>query len=244
MAKKEREIRHSCPKCGEQITHLPANHELYVCSRCRARYMTLIDAETGTAAFVDQAWSPTPEPLGLPKGSVRALLAMMMAAACLILVLSGHNVPSSLTLLLLTVIGFYFGFRGAGSTLSDRIYDPAAKREQPLRLPPGVIRTLLVATFVLAGAMLALHDRLTSVLTHMEFFVILAGLLVGHYFGRGTRGGSRSRRAMIAHISGAAGLAIAGVLLWLFASGMFVHLPAWVVMALCATISFYFGSRS
>jgi hypothetical protein len=244
MPRKERDIRHSCPKCGEQITHLPANHELYSCSRCRARYMTLIDAETGTAAFVDQSYSPSPEPLGLPKGSVRALLAMMMAATFLLLVVRGHNVPSSLTLLLLTVIGFYFGFRTQSASLTDRIYDPAATREQPLRLPAGVIRTLLVLSFVVAGVTLASHGRLTSVLTHLEFFFILAGLLVGHYFGRASRGGGRRRRAMIAHVTGAVGILIAAVLMWVFLSEAFLRMPEWAVMALCGTVSFYFGSRS
>jgi hypothetical protein len=206
--------------------------------------MTMIDKETGTAAFVDQSYAPSPEPLGLPKGSVRALLAMMMAATCLLLVVRGHNVPSSLALLLLTVIGFYFGFRTQAASLTDRIYDPAATREQPLRLPAGVIRTLLVLSFVVAGVVLAYHGRLTSVMTHLEFFFILAGLLVGHYFARSARGRSLRSRAIIAHVTGAVGLIIAGVLMWAFLSEAFLAMPPWVVMALCGTVSFYFGSRS
>jgi hypothetical protein len=49
---------------------------------------------------------------------------------------------------------------------------------------------------------------------------------------------------MIAHITGAVGILIAAVLMWVFLSEAFLHMPGWAVMALCGTVSFYFGSRS
>ena len=133
---------------------------------------------------------------------------------------------------------------GVENFLIGTLDDPAATREQPLRLPAGVIRTVLVLSFVVAGVTLATRGRLTSVMTHLEFFFILTGLLVGHYFARTARGGSRRTRAMIAHVSGAVGLIIAGTLMWVFLSDAFLHMPPWVVIALCGTVSFYFGSRS
>jgi len=60
-----------CPHCGERIFRLPGNHERIICNRCRHRYMVMIDQETATVAFVDQADRGGPEPLWLPRGSIR-----------------------------------------------------------------------------------------------------------------------------------------------------------------------------
>lgn len=152
----------------------------------------------------------------------------------------GHDVPGSLASLLLTIIGFYFGFRVKAATLSDRVYDPSARREQPLYLPAGAIRTLLILGSVLTAALLLHRGRLLDVQVHLEFLIILAGLVLGHYFGKVFRGGG----AGLAHLKGLLAVLMAAGLTWLFVTETYRSLPAHVVSLLCATISFYFGSRS
>ncbi len=235
---------YSCPKCSEKITRLPDNHTTYTCPQCTASYLVMIDEETLTVAFVDQAERPKVEPLGIPRGSVRAFIALSMAATACILVVGGQDVPGSLASLLLTIIGFYFGFRVKSSSLTDRLYDPAARREQPLHLPPGVIRFLLIALLAIAGLVLLGSGRLVSVLVHLELFVILAGLIAGHFFSRASRGVNTAVKSMIGHVKAAFGLVMAAALVGTFLTGQYAELDPKLVTLLCATISFYFGSRS
>lgn len=244
MSKERSGPTYRCPHCGEHILRLPDSHDFLVCNRCRARYMVMIDPQTQAVAFVDQAAKSGPPPLGLPKGSVRALVAMAMAATALVLVIRGQDVPGALASLLLTIIGFYFGFRTKANTLSDRLYDPTAARELPLFLPPGVIRLMLILCFVAAGAMLASRGRLGATREQAEFFVILAGLVVGHYFAKIVRPIGRGSKAAMGHVKALAVLALTASLASVFISGADASMPQWSVMGLCATVSFYFGSRS
>lgn len=206
--------------------------------------MVMIDPQTLAVAFVDQAEKSGPPPLGLPKGSVRALVAMVMAATVLVLVIRGHDVPGALASLLLTIIGFYFGFRAKSATLSDRLYDPTAARELPLYLPPGAIRLMLILCFIAAGALLASRGRLGATREQAEFFVILAGLVVGHYFAKVFRPIGRGSKAVLGHVKALVVMALTASLASVFISNADASMSQWSVIGLCATVSFYFGSRS
>lgn len=232
-----------CPHCGDRIGRLPGSHEFLICNHCRNRYMVMIDQQTGTVAFVDQAAKSGPEPLWLPKGSIRALVAMALAGLALALVLRGRDMPAALASLLLTVVGFYFGFRMKSTTLGDRLYDPTAAREQPLFMPSGAIRVLVIVCLALAGGFLASRGRLTATREQMEFFVILAGLVAGHYFTKIVRlsGGGGGK---LGHIKALAVLALTAALAAVYITTADATMPPWSVRGLCATISFYFGSRS
>ncbi len=52
-------------------------------------------------------------PLGLPAGSVRALLALIIVAATLIYYCLWRDIPQALLGVLGVVIGYYFGSRSA-----------------------------------------------------------------------------------------------------------------------------------
>ena len=240
MATRERNVRYNCPHCAEQITRIPDNHAHYTCPRCRVRYLVMIDENTGATAFVDQTTRPSAPPLGLPKGSIRAMVALAMGGACTMLVATGHDVPGSLGSLLLAIIGFYFGFRTKGATLGDRIYDPAARRERPLYLPAGLIRTLLIAGVLAMAVVLLSRKRMLDVPAHLEFFVVLAGLIVGHYFSKAFRG---IRSGGVGHVKALFVLAVAAGVTVIFLTGRYEAMPN-TTMLLCAGVSFYFGSRS
>lgn len=206
--------------------------------------MVMIDQQTGTVAFVDQAEKSGPEPLWLPKGSIRALVAMALVALVLALVLRGRSVPAALTSLLLTVVGFYFGFRMKSSTLGDRLYDPTASRDLPLYLPPGVIRVVLIVCLALAWFLLASRGRLGATQEQMDFFTILTGLAAGHYFTKVIRRAGGGGGGKLGHVKALAVLALTAALAAVYITNADASLPHWSVMALCGTISFYFGSRS
>jgi TRAP-type C4-dicarboxylate transport system permease large subunit len=231
-----------CPQCGSGVEPWLEDHDQYTCPQCDARYMAMVDPETNEAAFFHRNAPADVEPLGWPKGSIRAVIALAMAGVSWYMLYVGWAVPGSLLSLLLTVIGFYFGFRTKAAGLSDRVYDPAARREQPLHLPAGWIRMVLVIGFAVAAVTVHRQGRLGE-LPYLEFFFILGGLVVGHFAGRMIRSAPEASRQALANAKGLLGLVMAAVLTGLFATGYHTALPAWVVTLLCATITFYFGSR-
>ena len=231
-----------CPHCGDEIRRLPGANEFVICNRCRRRYMVMVDPPTGTVAFVDQSEGAGAEPLGLPKGSVRALVATGLTLAAAAVAAQGRDMPAALMSLLLTVVGFYYGFRAKASELGDRLYDPTADRERPLYLPSGAIRTGLIVALAITCVLLVAKGRLTASREQVEFFLILAGLVVGHYFAKFVRFAGAGR-GPLGHLKALAVLGITGWLATVFVAAPH-SMPPTAVTALCAAVSFYFGSRS
>ena len=243
MFDKPRERVFYCPHCGSGVEPWLDDHVDYTCPQCASRYMVMVDDETNEAAFFLRDVAPDIEPLGLPKGSIRAVIALSLAGVSWYLAVRGRDVPAALLSLLLTVLGFYFGFRTKAAGLSDRVYDTAARREQPLHLPAGYIRTLLVLGFLVMGVVLYRRGSLSD-LRYLEFFFIVGGLVVGHYVGRAANHLPLETRRTLANAKGLLGLAMTAVVAGLFLTDADTRLPAWAVTLLCATITFYFGTRS
>ncbi len=103
---------------------------------------------------------------------------------------------------------------------------------------------MLILCFIVAGSLLASRGQLGATREQAEFFVILSGLVVGHYFAKIVRPIGRGSKAAMGHIKALAVLVLTGSLAWVFISGVDSSMPQWSVMGLCATVSFYFGSRS
>lgn len=240
MAGEPEKTAYRCPGCGERVHRPPEDGAAYTCPQCGRRYAVIVAGGSGLVAFVDQSEKPAGEPLGLPRGSIRALIALLMAGTCAALAVAGRPVPGSLTSLLLAIVGFYFGFRVKAASMSDRIHDPAARREQPLYLPGGVIRLLLIAAILVMGACLFLYGHLGRP-GYLELTVILIGMVLGHFFRRLT---GRSPGQGLNHLLGVLGMLLAVAAAVIFLSGADESLPPHLVMAVCAAISFYFGSRS
>ena len=239
----EKKGRH-CPRCGYEIRDTLTEGETFVCSVCRSQFRIMLDSTSGKAAFYEESAGELPEPLYLPKGSIRALTALAASAGCWALMVMDRDVPGSLLGLVLTVLGYYFGFRVRVKASGSRMYDPAAVRTQPLNLPGGAIRTLLILGFAVAGGALIAWGRIGES-KYQDFFVILAGMVAGYAFGK-VFTVARVGRVMVAvnHLKGLIVLAAAGYLAYLFISGEHTHLPAPAVSGLCAVVSFYYGSRT
>lgn len=233
-----------CPTCGMEIRESLTDGQEYRCSSCQKRYSVLSDSNTGKVALVLFEESKLEEPLYLPRGSLRATTTILLAGCCWILIVRDEEVPSYLLSLLLTVIGYYFGFRKKEAMVRGRMYDASAKITNPLFLPSGIIRVFLMIGFLVTGILLWVRGRLSD-LTYLEFFLILAGFAGGYLFARFLSNFEEVPTAynFLLHLKGLVLLASVFSLVFMLLT---LHYQEYAYPALiCAcVISFYFGSRS
>lgn len=238
----EKTIYH-CPNCDAMVRQEIKDEEEFACQSCGRRYKVMLDRETGKAGFIEAAEKEIPEPLFLPKGSIRALVTVAMSLSCWLLIFAAKDVPGYLLSLLLTIIGYYFGFRKKIKTAESRIFDASAREEDPLFLPHGVIRVFFIVGFVISGLVLFSAGRLKE-LRYLEFFVVLLGLILGYAFARVFSSYEGSPLyILINHLKGALVLAAGAYLAYLLVTGGHSELQ-YVSLLLAAMVSFYFGSRS
>ena len=245
MRQETRKMRFHCPHCGAKVRTWIEDRDRYTCPRCSARYLALVNEEDDQTAFFDESAQELSEPLWLPAGSIRALVAGAMIYCCWHLAAQGRLIPPALLSLVLTAVAFYFGFRTKAAMLSDRVYDPAARREQPLFLPAGAVRLVLVGGLAALGVFLATRGQVLDNQNYLEFFVVLGGLVLGWIFGQYVLPRKRTRsHAVFNHLKGLMALAVAGGLTYLFVAGLYEQLSERWLSVLCGTVSFYFGSRA
>ena len=236
-----------CAKCGYESQDPLTDGGTFVCSACRAKFKVLLDEDTGKVGLVEQDAENVPEPLFLPKGSIRAGVAMLMAASCWWLVIRDKDVPGYLLGLLLTILGYYFAFRSRAKAADSHIFDATATPEEPLFLPAGFVRKFLILGFIASGVILTVRGTFTDA-KHLEFFIILAGLVVGYAVGKAVQMlGVPSLSVVFNHLKGVAVIVVTVWLTIIFLSGQYADLSgadAAPVIILCAVISFYYGSRT
>lgn len=239
-------IRIECPKCGADIRADAKDKDEIVCFCCNRKIRVKDRAGEKVQLIQETLW--------MPKGSVRAIITLLISATCWILVVKGDVVPKYLFNLLIAVISYYFAFRKKDSfpnmsvtKTPDEFADVTASGQtKPLYLPGGLIRFILIAGFAFCGIMV-LKEEVYKDPDYLEFFVILAGLVLGYFFARfadmfrkdaGVYNGVTHVKGVIVLI---AALFLAVILLSDLGSGEFrTRIPL-----LCACIvTFYFGSKS
>ena len=126
-----------CPDCGSVVREPLEDGAAYTCPVCRKSFGVVLDQASGRTAFIERSAAHVPEPLYLPKGSIRALTTILIAASSWIVIFGGRDVPGYLFGLLLTIIGYYYGFRTTMKAAESWIHDVGA--EIRLRIPviPG-----------------------------------------------------------------------------------------------------------
>ncbi|WP_152049252.1 hypothetical protein [Tautonia marina] len=121
---------------------------------------------------------------GLPPGSVRALLALAIAATvCGSLVLHpDREVPAYLRDLMFIILGHYFASRSRPRSEAHTEADTAVP--PPLYLPKGTVRLLLVGAFVGVAVFLYGENRLGPIDTSPAAVTLLliGGFLLGALF--------------------------------------------------------------
>ena len=232
-----------CPNCHADVRKDLQDEDDFVCRVCSKRFRVLLDVDTGKAGFIELSTREVPEPLYLPKGSIRALVTMIVAATSWVLILTAQDVPEYLFSLLLTVIGYYFGIRTKLKAAESRIFDASTKEPEPLSLPTGFIRLFLTVGFLVCGVVLYRRELLGEA-KYLEFFIILSGLIVGYVYARlFSKSEASPAYILLNHVKGVVVLAAAGCLAFLFIGGAHAAYGP-LALVLSAAISFYFGSRS
>jgi len=185
--------------------------------------------------------------LGLPAGSVRALLALAVVGTVAGLLLRDpvKPLPDHLESLLFVVLGHYFAARGQDD--GDRSGGPP-----PLFLPRGSVRLLLVAALLTVGVLVLRQDGLQALrglFTLILVFAFLAGLLLARVARWVARRRTRPSR-WFADLQAIVGLlAVAALAVQLFL-GVFPGPETLgfgrlgVEQGLAGLIGFYFGARS
>jgi len=234
---------YQCPACSALIRDVVKDGDEFTCSICGGRFGVLLDEARQTAVFVERGAGKGAEPLFLPKGSVRALITIGISVSAWGLIFIDQEVPGYVYELVLATVAYYFGLRKTLVAAQSRLRDPGAEVWEPLFLPTGFIRVLLIVGFVISGGVLFVRGQLGEA-AYLEFFAILLGLILGFVFAKvhATVEGSVVHR-LVSHGKGALALAGTGFLVYLLLTGQHTE-HTYVALALACGVSFYFGSRS
>jgi len=184
--------------------------------------------------------SHTRPPLGLPAGSVRALLTLLIAAVVVVQIVRGQDVELLWTETLLIALAHYFTSRRLVKLPPDVIQRLASEGQldteaQPLYLPKHSIRAILVLAFVGLAMYLYRQDRLFQPQSLAILGVVFAYLLGTVARFKGVRGWEDLK-------------AIVVLLVLLFTAGAYLAdradiVPHLLRNATLALVLFYFGSR-
>ncbi|MFZ1935782.1 MAG: hypothetical protein WCB27_21900 [Thermoguttaceae bacterium] len=151
----------TCPKCSQRAERGK------LCRACGAILEHVPDDEPST----DRPAVPAPaaakrhSPLGLPSGSIRALLTFLIVAVVIAQIVRGQQVELLWTETLMIALAHYFTSRRLISLSPEVIARLTAEGQiqpegRPLYLPRHSVRAILVLAFVGLAVYLYQHDRL------------------------------------------------------------------------------------
>lgn len=189
------------------------------------------------------ALAPLPEPLRLPRGSVRGLLAVGLMGTFAYLLLGNTSPPAVLVNAVVVVVAFYFGTRGpATGTVAPATVVPVASRR------PRVVRALLLLGFGgLAGwlywSRLPIRPEFLQVLEVLGGYIL--GLTLSWFFHRRVHEtpGRRRLALVFRDLSAVGALGLTGFACYGFVTGALGILSGDVEQVLSLVITYYFGSR-
>lgn len=204
--------------------------------------------------------------LGLPSGSIRAVLAVLIFATTwgLLVLRPKEEVPDYLGDLLFVIMGHYFASRGR----ADQGMGDETGREPgppPLWLPSGTIRLVLIAGSAAVAVVLYRRGQLSAPGKNPGVITLLlvAGFLLGVVMNAAAswwRGRGHLRHRVFEDVRALVSIAAGVALVALVWNRLFPVFPPeqaealfdrWVDLgrlgpehALAAVVGFYFGSRS
>lgn len=191
-------------------------------------------------------------PLGLPNGSIRAILALIIVTVACQQMLSGAIPNLLLSETLMIVLTYYFTTRQQTNTNTQTINPPpiaieniTITKSNPLWLPRGSIRILIIIAFCITVLGLIEQERLfdSNVLGMLiPFAAYLFGSLLRYNKTDKDTPPSWLMR-MSAHILGLIVILIGITLLYLAFHNLLPILPEWIESLLLSTILYYFGTR-
>ena len=198
--------------------------------------------------------------MGMPAGSIRALLAVMIFATTwgLLLIRPGQEVPDYLSDLLFIIMGHYFASR-------SRADHGPAPGPPPLWLPSGTVRIVLIAGSAAVALLLYRRGTLSTPSKNpgVVTLLLVGGFLLGvvmNAMASWWRDRGHLRHRVFEDLRALVSMGAALVLIGLVWNRLFPVFPPseadavfarWVDLgrfgpehALSAIVGFYFGSRS
>ncbi|MFX0039531.1 MAG: hypothetical protein ACFFCY_09260 [Promethearchaeota archaeon] len=126
-------------------------------------------------------------PLGMPRGTVRALLAIMLVAFPFWNIIRGKEIPSLIVNIIFIVVAFYFEARRSEHERlkqiinevknPDTVFEDLRKEKKPLYLPKYSVRFLLVLMLLIVQIMIILQPtfsfQVTNTLTDLLLIIVL-----------------------------------------------------------------------
>ncbi len=197
-----------------------------------------------TAAPTNPLGTPLPEPLRLPRGSVRGLMALVLVLTYVVLLLRpGGTVPTVVVNAVVVIIAFYFG---SSAFHQARVGGPGNAQARPRLLPALVF----VAFSALAGWFLYSSPSLAAFpASLLQIWEILGGYVAGRTVSwivhrRAHESPTRRRLAMtFRDVSAAGALILTGYIGYSFITAQSGILAGQAEQVLSLAITYYFGSR-
>jgi hypothetical protein len=202
----------------------------------------------------EQDLAPVRHPLGLPPGSVRAVLALMIAGLFWLLLVLPDSYEERVPLFLYVLLGLIMVFFGAhGHTIGHHIMG-----HSPLYLPRGLLRAFLIlGTAALLGWLYYSYpERTTLRLTpaenqlafwHWLLLAAFGGFGFGYLVGKGPWRRSAAFQDLIAWVSLLAMIGLVIETIWMvFVKPSMEKSPDLLSFetVLTAVVAFYYGARS
>ena len=177
------------------------------------------------------------KPLGLPIGSVRAVLLLALAARAILDLYRNQEIAPWLLAALLITGASYFASRAAGPPTKD----PGGRG--PWWLPSGTIRIIFVVLIAYGAYVWFKHHDESPGMLPVAWILgaYLLGLVVGALERRGYSG-QEAGRAYFEHLLAIVALIAAGSLVYIAADPR-MSVAGWVEPLLGAVVVHYFATR-
>lgn len=192
---------------------------------------------------------PVPEPLRLPRGSVRGFLSLALLVTFGVLIVRAGTaapVPAVFVNSVVVVLAFYFGSKGPLTTSH-----PPPSPGSPAPAPPRLVRLLLLVGFgglalwFLQGnlSIAALPPELLQIWEVLAGYVV--GIAVAWYFHRHVHESPRARRiaTVFRDVSAAGVLGLTVVICAAYLTNQTGYLAGRAEEILSVVITYYFGAR-
>ncbi|MEZ5672887.1 MAG: hypothetical protein R3E08_11130 [Thiotrichaceae bacterium] len=193
-------------------------------------------------------------PLWMPPGSIRAILALTIVGIVIYQILIGDGVGLLLSETLSIVLTHYFASRRSVTLPPELLNSPEIRElleqeSNPLWLPRGSVRLIMLVAFIATAIILLIKGQLFSpnvVGTIALIFAYLGGVLIRWLRSNKNAVPKPTRYPILVHLTGLLVLfaCFIMVLLTLGSAGdANVGLPGWLEQFLLSFILYYFGSR-
>ena len=216
----------------------------YNCTGCGNQFILKWRKDQRDYIFIDLADIGKGEPLGIPRGSVRAIVTLTISITIWAMFVLDRMNPDYMLNLALIMIGYYFAFRVITSPLKGIPDVIEAGTKQPLYMPKGVIRWVLICGFLLAGGFVVVRGDLIRA-DLVEFYTILIGMTIGYAsrklviekFKIETPMWMKNTKSIIV-------ICMALYMQAIFSFALADDVPIFTIRTSIALIGFYFGSRN